>query len=50
VGVNEDGYREILGIAEGSREDKEAWSSFLPYLKGRPGDLQDSMASLAPIR
>ena len=35
VGVNEDGYREILGIAEGSREDKESWRNFLRYLKGR---------------
>ncbi len=35
VGINEDGYREILGIAEGSHEDKEAWSSFLRYLKER---------------
>ena len=24
VGVNQDGYREILGIAEGSRENKES--------------------------
>lgn len=35
VGVNEDGYREILGVAEGSREDKESWSNFLRYLKER---------------
>ena len=26
---------EILGVSEGSREDKEAWSSFLRHLKGR---------------
>ena len=32
VGVNQDGYREILGIAEGSRENKESWSNFLRYL------------------
>lgn len=24
VGVNDEGYREILGVAEGSREDKES--------------------------
>ena len=24
IGVNAEGYREILGVAEGSREDKEA--------------------------
>ena len=33
VGVNDEGYREILGIAEGSREDKESWTNFLRYLK-----------------
>ncbi len=35
VGVNTEGYREILGVAEGSREDKESWSNFLRYLKER---------------
>ena len=35
VGVNRDGYREILGVAEGAREDKESWTSFLRYLKDR---------------
>ena len=35
VGVNEEGFREILGVAEGSRENKEAWSNFLRYLKER---------------
>lgn len=35
VGVNEEGYREILGVAEGSREDRESWSNFLRYLKER---------------
>ena len=35
VGVNDEGYREILGIAEGSREDKESWINFLRYLKDR---------------
>ena len=35
VGVNDEGYREILGVAEGSREDKESWSNFLRYLKER---------------
>ena len=35
IGVNDEGYREILGVAEGSREDKESWSSFLRYLKER---------------
>ena len=35
VGVNAEGSREILGVAEGSREDKESWSNFLRYLKER---------------
>ncbi len=35
VGVNEDGYREILGVAEGAKEDKESWRNFLRYLKDR---------------
>ncbi len=35
LGINEDGYREMLGIIEGSREDKESWSRFLRYLKER---------------
>jgi putative transposase len=35
IGVNREGYREILGVAEGAKEDKASWSSFLRYLKGR---------------
>ena len=35
IGVNAEGYREILGVAEGSREDKESWSNFFRYLKER---------------
>lgn len=35
VGVDDKGYREILGVAEGSREDKESWTNFLRYLKER---------------
>jgi len=34
-GVNEDGYREILGAAEGAKEDKSGWGSFLESLKAR---------------
>ena len=32
-GVNEDGYREILGAAEGAKEDKIGWGSFIASLK-----------------
>ncbi len=35
IGVNKDGYREILGAAEGMKEDKESWKSFLLWLKQR---------------
>ena len=35
IGVNEDGYREILGICEGAKEDKAGWSAFLKHLKDR---------------
>jgi len=35
VGVRSDGHREILGVAEGAKEDKESWRNFLRYLKGR---------------
>ena len=34
-GVNSEGYREILGICEGAKEDKAGWSGFLKHLKGR---------------
>jgi hypothetical protein len=32
---NEDGYREILGAAEGAKEDKEGWGAFVKDLKAR---------------
>ena len=35
IGVNGDGYREILGAAEGASESKECWKSFLLSLKER---------------
>ncbi|MDD5006966.1 MAG: IS256 family transposase [Syntrophorhabdaceae bacterium] len=35
IGVSKEGYREILGVAEGAKEDKESWTSFLRYLKAR---------------
>ena len=30
--VNAEGYREILGICEGAKEDKGDWSAFLRHL------------------
>ncbi|MCA1605283.1 MAG: IS256 family transposase, partial [Acidobacteria bacterium] len=35
IGVSEEGYREVLGVAEGAREDKDSWRGFLRYLKER---------------
>jgi transposase-like protein len=35
VGVNAEGYREVLAVAEGSKEDKESWTQFLRSLKER---------------
>lgn len=35
IGVNNEGYREIIGVAEGSREDAESWKNFFRYLKQR---------------
>ena len=35
IGVNEDGYREILGAAEGMKEDHESWLNFFLWLKER---------------
>jgi len=35
IGVNREGFREVLGVAEGAREDKESWRNFLRYLKKR---------------
>ena len=35
MGVNQDGYRDILGVAEGAKEDAESWRNFLRSLKER---------------
>lgn len=35
IGVNEDGCREIIGAAEGMKEDKDSWHSFFVWLKER---------------
>jgi len=34
-GVNDDGYREILGASEGAKEDKSGWGAFIGSLKER---------------
>jgi transposase-like protein len=35
IGVRADGYREILGVVEGLKEDAESWRNFLRHLKQR---------------
>ena len=35
IGVNDEGYREILGAAEGMKEDHESWKNIFVWLKGR---------------
>ena len=35
IGVNQDGYRQVLGVCEGTKEDKESWRAFLRHLKER---------------
>ena len=35
IGVDQDGYRRILGVAEGHKEDKSGWLGFLKHLKDR---------------
>src|ERR1017187_5906183 len=35
IGVGSDGFRQILGVAEGEKEDLEGWRGFLRHLKER---------------
>lgn len=35
IGVDSEGYRRILGVCEGHKEDKAGWSGFLKHLKDR---------------
>ena len=35
IGVDQDGCRQVLGVQEGAKEDKESWTRFLRYLKSR---------------
>ena len=34
IAVNEDGFREVLGAAEGMKEDKASWVSFFQWIRG----------------
>ena len=35
IGVDEDGYREVIGAAEGMKEDANSWKEFLIWLRER---------------
>jgi len=35
IGVNGDGFREVLGVMEGAKEDAESWRAFVRHLKER---------------
>lgn len=35
IGVDAEGYRKVLGVREGTKEDKAGWSKFLRHLKKR---------------
>src|SRR5580692_9725652 len=35
IGVDQEGFRQVLGVMEGMKEDKESWTAFLRYLKER---------------
>ena len=35
IGVDSDGFRQVLGVREGGKEDKAGWSGFLRHLKKR---------------
>ena len=35
IGVDGEGYREVLGVCEGAKEDTESWRSFIRHLKER---------------
>ena len=37
VGAGQDGYRRILGVVEGHKEDKAGWLAFLKQLKALRG-------------
>ena len=43
IGVNDDGYREVIGAAEGFTESAECWREFLSWLKAPRAALACSM-------
>ena len=47
--LNSEGFREILGICEGAKEDKSGWSAFLRHLIDRGLHGVQLMISDAPL-
>jgi hypothetical protein len=47
IGVAQSGYREILAVSEGAKEDKASWTQFLRELKDR-GFLRPPVTSGSP--
>jgi len=35
IGINEEGYREVLGFMVGDSESEESWGEFFSWLKQR---------------
>lgn len=35
IGVDREGFRQVLGVCEGAKEDRESWRNFLRHLKQR---------------
>ncbi|QDS99091.1 Transposase, Mutator family [Adhaeretor mobilis] len=35
IGVDQEGYLQVLGVCEGTKEDAESWKNFLRHLKER---------------
>jgi putative transposase len=35
IGVNANGYRDVLGVVEGGKEDEASWKAFLRRLRQR---------------
>lgn len=35
IGVDDTGHREVIGVAEGMKEDKASWVNFFQWLRGR---------------
>ena len=55
IGVDQEGFRQVLGVAEGTKEDTASWRNFLRHLKERGRSLrcrrncrQLSASSFAP--